>query len=344
MIDKSPPEVVNLPPPTPAPRRSGFGFGMFVLMVTAAAASYLLWQHLQTVQQQLGQQNLQLAAQVQELQKSLTILQQNQPSTQLVEALQQRQKFLGEQQLQVIAQLNALRPQENSDWIASEVSHLLTIANQRILLAQDSAGALRALELADERLKRLNNPSYLPVRAKLAEELQKLHALGNVDIDGLAVRLRSYLKTYENFPLLQNLQRGAITTEKNPQIFPENGLLGNLEEQLKQVVVIRYSSEASTGLLTSTQRYFVAETLRLHLETAHAALLRRDQKQFRESLRNAQAWLKRYYDQTNNEVKQLQSSLDAMQQETIAPNLPDVSGSLQLMHHLTPALMELKNP
>jgi hypothetical protein len=33
-----------------------------------------------------------------------------------------------------------------------------------------------------------------------------------------------------------------------------------------------------------------------------------------------------------------------MQQETIAPNLPDVSGSLQLMHHLTPALMELKNP
>jgi uroporphyrin-3 C-methyltransferase len=221
---------------------------------------------------------------------------------------------------------------------------LLTIANQRILLAQDSVGALQALELADERLKRLNNPSYLPVRAKLAEELQKLHALGNVDIDGLAVRLRSYLRIYESFPLLQNLQRGAITTEKNPQIFPENGLLSNLEEQLKQVVVIRYSSEASTGLLTSTQRYFVAETLRLHLETAHAALLRRDQKQFRESLRNAQAWLKRYYDQTNNEVKQLQSSLDAMQQETIAPNLPDVSGSLQLMHHLTPALMELKNP
>jgi uroporphyrin-3 C-methyltransferase len=341
MTDKPIPQTVVTPPPK---TRSGFSLHLFILFSAAASTSYFLWAHLQTVQQQWVQQNLQLTHQVQTLQTTLQQLQQAQPSAGLLDGLQQRQKYLGEQQLQIISQLNALRPQENADWIAAEVSHLLTIANQRIVLALDNEGALRALNLADDRLKRLNNPAYLPVRAKLAEEIQKVSAIAQVDLEGLAVRLQSAIKNYENYPLLQNLQRIAAATEHAPKIAPERGLWENLQEQLKQVIVIRYSSEASTGLLTTEQRYFVAETLRLHLETAHTALLRRHQKQFQESLLQAQVWLKRYYDQTNQEIKQLQHMLTAMQQENIAPQLPDISGSLQLMHSLTPALMELKVP
>jgi len=66
--------------------------------------------------------------------------------------------------------------------------------------------------------------------------------------------------------------------------------------EFRQMVRIERIDHADPGLLAPQQSFFLRENLKLRLVNARLALLARDGKSFREDMRQAQAWLERYFD------------------------------------------------
>src|SRR5262245_1323261 len=81
------------------------------------------------------------------------------------------------------------------------VEQLLLMANDRMQLAGDASSALRALDLADQRLARLNDPRLQPVREALSQERSALTALVLPDTTGFALALGDIQKRAATLPL-----------------------------------------------------------------------------------------------------------------------------------------------
>ncbi len=81
-----------------------------------------------------------------------------------------------------------------------------------------------------------------------------------------------------------------------------------------------------------TQRAFLRQNLRLQLEAAKIALLRRDTRLFRDSINTASEWIKTYFDAQAPATISTLEALDRYATMELDPPLPDVSGSLQVLN------------
>ncbi|MGH8455017.1 MAG: uroporphyrinogen-III C-methyltransferase, partial [Nevskiales bacterium] len=84
-------------------------------------------------------------------------------------------------------QLSSMIQGGRRTWILYEVEYLLLNANDRLQLEGDVAGALRALEAANQRLGVAADPQLLSVRARIAQELAALRAVPQPDVESIAL-------------------------------------------------------------------------------------------------------------------------------------------------------------
>ena len=332
--------------PAPAPKKKSWRglLGLFLIVLAVLAAitvglSYRLWQQLQHDRQMLIQQ-------IEEMQSSLQNLKaQSQAANQQVEEklsrltqLETRQKNLEDSLGELYSrQRKTGDPEEQS---LNDVRYLLHIAQQRLTLGNDIEAALTALQVADDRLKTFKDPRLLEVRRQLAAEINSIRQLDLPDVVGMILRLQDYANRIYDLALLQGRQqtsreKGPVTEKTAaPKLQSWQDIANAVWAELKQLVVIRYNEGAEIGLLSPEQRYFLSQNLRLKIEGARFALLRRNAKEFQETLQDIQNWLKRYYDQNDARVSALQKDLADMQAEGLDWVLPDISKSLALLEKL----------
>ncbi|NIV28542.1 MAG: hypothetical protein GWN58_03200, partial [Anaerolineae bacterium] len=77
------------------------------------------------------------------------------------------------------------------DWMLREVEHFINVAEQRLTLLGDAAGALALLQEADDIVRAMREPSARPLREALVRDIHKLKlaAETNVDVEGIFLRL-----------------------------------------------------------------------------------------------------------------------------------------------------------
>ena len=209
-------------------------------------------------------------------------------------------------------------------WAIAEITHLLNLANQRVLIAKDVTSAIAAIELADERIEGMMDYRLYPLRALLAEERLALMAVNNADIAGLTLKLQSAL---HNVNTLQVLFAAHINTKESQQEVEQNNALSALWQQVKSLVVIRHQENGATAVMVPEQRYFLYQNLHLKLESAHLALLMRDQASFDANVLRAQEWLNEYF--IGDERDAMLSLLSELSNNKIESVLPDISASLR---------------
>lgn len=95
--------------------------------------------------------------------------------------------------------------------------------------------------------------------------------------------------------------------------------------------MIRHKNDADAPLPTAERHDRLRENLRLTLEAAQLALLRRDNAVFHDSLRRAHDWLGRYFDTAHPAVQGALAELARMQAVDIAPALPNISASARAL-------------
>ncbi|HJS21525.1 MAG TPA: uroporphyrinogen-III C-methyltransferase [Steroidobacteraceae bacterium] len=224
-------------------------------------------------------------------------------------------------------------------WVVAEARYLMEIANRRLTLERDDASALAALLAADARLQSLRDPALNGVRRALAQEIQTLRATPHPDIAGIVARLASGEELAARLPVL-----GAIAEHYRPDE-PTSGTTPGfarawqiVKSSFVGMVSIRRIGEDAVELVSLEEQGLRRHHLQLLLYGARMAALRGDAADYRANVGAARRWLEEMFDLRDVSVASLQKDLQMLEQLNIAPALPDISRSLQLLDRVTPRL------
>jgi uroporphyrin-3 C-methyltransferase len=244
----------------------------------------------------------------------------------------QLESRLAESQSQQVA-LEALYQElsrNRDEWQLAEIEQVLAIAQQQLQLAGNVRAALLALQLAEARLMKADRPQFLPVRRALARDIERLKALPVLDIAALSARIGTLVAGVDSLPLAfeERSERPAASKEDAPQTGFWSRLGSELWGEVKQLVVVRKVGSDEPPLLPPPQAYFLRENLRLRLLNARLSLLVRDEAGYREDLRAAQSWIRRYFDPSSKQAADAMAQLKQLSATTLSFEMPTISESL----------------
>ncbi len=225
-------------------------------------------------------------------------------------------------------------------WRVAEAEYLIRVANQRLNLMGDPVTAREALKSADERLSATADPAWTGVREVLAREMTQLKAVPNVDSAGITAELTALSEQVDQLPLLEDgVVRLASAGEpaessETAETGTQNDLMRILDDfwqGFKSMMVVRHHDRPVTAMLPPEQRYFLLQNLKLKLETAKAALMGRNPELYRDNLDAAGQWVNDYFQPADPRVQGFITQLQALAGRDVAPELPDISGSLRAL-------------
>jgi uroporphyrin-3 C-methyltransferase len=340
------PPAPALPPPPPrAAARTGHPLGWLLTVILLAAAGYGLWRGWQwgmgTLEAVSAQQELitRLGREVQSLRAQADELGSRQ--TDLAQAVQRNNQEMAnlggrlESSDEAVARLNETVEGGRTRVQLAAIEQLLLMANDRLLLAHDAQSALRALDLADQRLARLGDPRLHPVREALSGERAALTTFVLPDTTGFALTLGDIQKRVATLPLRVHVPSQFETRPEAAPAAPERSWLGRTGDAFKAALAnifsLRRDERGAPRLLGPDEAALVGQILELKVEGARLALLARDGLAFHELCVAARAWLAQHYDLGDADVQFALRELDRLGAQTLAPKPPDISRSLALL-------------
>ncbi len=216
------------------------------------------------------------------------------------------------------------------EMVLAEIEQLLLVASQQLQLSANVKAALIAMQTADARLQRLNRPALNGVRKAIAQDMDKLRALPNVDVASLSFQLDTLISAAAELPLIYQ-QRDA--KEVAPEAVADEPnrwqrLWREIWQEVKQLVRIQNTGKTELPLLPPEQEFFLRENLKLRLLLARVDLISRDEVAFKAEILTVQEWLRHYFDVKNGNGQHMMDSLKKLGAASINIELPDINPSL----------------
>jgi uroporphyrin-3 C-methyltransferase len=222
-------------------------------------------------------------------------------------------------------------------WARAEALFLLELANRRLKLDRDPATAIVALQAADAQLAELHEAGLASVRTQLANEIQALQTVPRPDLTGIEVRLERAERDARHLRVTGTVLGDPATRNETP--LPDNGFMRAWEvvrRTVANLVTVRHLAGPADALVTVEQEMMRRQHLELLLYSARQALLRRDAAAYQAAVDGASDWLKQYFATDDTAVHNLEQVLRPLAQIDIAPALPDISASMQLLERSQP--------
>ena len=210
----------------------------------------------------------------------------------------------------------------------AEMAYLIKLAQHRLVLAHDVAGATTALGLADEQARRLGSPALFSLRTAIAEDMQVLAASTPVDVAGMAARLQAALSQVDALILTGADQAEPVTATEGEVAVDKSwqDVGADMWDGVRSLVVISRDDSGIEAVAMPEQQYFLRQNLRLKLDTARLALLRGEQAVYDSSLTAATQWLSRYFEGTSRDT--MVETLTALQGQAIVAEVPAATSAL----------------
>lgn len=341
---------------TAAPAKAGgIWIGVLALLVAlgaAGAAGYLWW----TGQQEQGASTARLAdidtvvadsnRQLDNVREQLAA--QSAASDELIrdvgaleERLASQRRQLDELPLrlsrleQALDEVPGVAAQSRAAWLLAEAEYYLRIANAQLQLARQPDVALRAMALADEKLRDVADPGLTPVRARLADEMTALRALPQPDTEGLILRIGSLSRELDELPLNRKGQEtyGQLASADDAMSGWARAW-ARIREALLSLVRVKKTDEQVTPLRTPAEESLLLRRLETTLEMARLALLQGEGALYRGLLDNVKNELRRHFDTDAPAVRAAINELTDLSRTELPDSLPDISGSLELLRRL----------
>ncbi|MDX8386237.1 MAG: uroporphyrinogen-III C-methyltransferase [Gallionella sp.] len=216
------------------------------------------------------------------------------------------------------------------------VEQMLLSATQQLQLTANVKAALIALQSSDARLRRMDRGAFGGLRNQVGKDIDKLRALPNLDIPALNLKIDELIVDVDALPLAY-LHR--VVDEDKQKIAASVGeagwkvMLVDIWDEFKQLVRMENTENDNLPLLSPDQVFFLRENLKLRLLSARIALLSRDEVSFRQELMTAQRWTAKYFDIKSKQSIRMQSLLQKLAVSSVNIELPDISGSLQIVRN-----------
>ena len=339
-----PPDRTPMPPPIPKPRRPGRVLASLALLLSLAAVGavgylcYRAWLDdpdarfeaaIGTYQSDLAEFHRVTADEVAALRAELARLGEELAAQRL--AVSEARTAMAD----AVAPNLDRAPPTPSAWKLAEVEYLLTIANHRLLMQQDAVGAQKLLVIADHVLAELDDFRFHEVRALLAEEELALRSFDYADTQRVFLRLEAVKGMLDHLPL--RLPEYTTEDDDDGQAGPDAdpSMLDALLNRLGSLVRFRrHHGEAVRPLLAPEEAEYLEQHLRLALDRAQLAALRRDQDIFSASLGAAREWLHGFVEPGRTAVVEATRELDELLKVDLDVEPPDISRSLTRLREL----------
>ncbi|MGY3685639.1 uroporphyrinogen-III C-methyltransferase [Vibrio coralliilyticus] len=288
---------------------------------------------------QMQQQNAQYQSQIEALQKQLeqttASVQQDLTTTQqatLAKAteithktetvLSQQQKSIESLQL-AIADVKGRRP---NDWLLAEADYLVKLAGRKLFLEHDAVSATKLMESADQRIAALNDPSLVPLRKSMANDITKLKSVPIIDREGLVLRLTALQQQVDSLPLANAILPEA-PEQKEQQVSEDiydwkDNLMTSLKDFSENFITFRTRDGNVIPLLSPEQHFYLKENIKAKLETAIKAVYVEQQDIYQTALTTADKWSSSFFNQDANTVIEFNKTLEMLSKQNVQVDYP----------------------
>lgn len=317
---------------------------LLIFLLLAAAIGGGVWFYLQWTQQQqqqaeiLNSEKAAIALQVTAMQdNSAAMATQNSQLQSRIDALSaQLQEALSQSNAngKKLAEVSGRRP---ADWLLAEADYLVRMAGRKLWLEHDVKTSILMLQAADSRLQDLADPSLIPIRQLLANDIQNLQQVNPISLPSIAMTLSAMTQQLNNLPLA--LPKLPDIAENGQQMTESIGdWRSNLNKLWAFFVndLVRYQprEQAIRPLLSEQQQWLVREQLRYILLQAQSSVLMEDVGLYQQNLSQAVAMLIEHFDLESVAVEQFVSSLQNLKQTNIERVYPPALMSSQPLKDL----------
>lgn len=218
----------------------------------------------------------------------------------------------------------------------AEVDYLLRLADSKLKLERNVASARLALDVAQQRLKAVNESGLASVQTMLTEAIASLRGVQLPDISALAHKLTELEKDTGVLPLriasgvpdIKNRVKPSanVTLSTDTERSWWDRSTEAVWNQFKDIVVIRRVRSEAPPLIAMEEEFFLRQNLRLELESMRMALLRGDAQTYQDSAELVRKWTETYFDNQDPRVTAFLSQLQALQAIQLNPYVPDLTG------------------
>jgi uncharacterized protein HemX len=221
-----------------------------------------------------------------------------------------------------------------SAWLLAEAEYFLRIANAQLILAGNVEVSLRALELADAKIKDIGDPGLTRVRAKISDERTALKAVPQPDAEGIVLELGSLAQSLHTLPLSRKSPDNfSVETNKGTETGWQRAWRV-IVDALSSIISVRRSDETITPLMSAAEENLLIRSLDLELQIARLAVIRNEGNLYRQSLQIVEERFTQYFDIDAESVRNTQATINRLANAKLPEELPDISGSLSLLLNL----------
>lgn len=326
-----------LAPPPAKPRRSFFSlFNFLLILALAGAGGYYYWLELQLKReydQAFDEIERTLAAKADSarLDSAVAPLERDLAGVRdRLGGIEQTQASLEEKQasLEVASEkLYELYGRDKNDWQLAEVEYLLRIAQHKLILQDDFAGAAVTLQAASDLIARTGDPGLLPVRVRISQEIADLKTRVRPDLVGVALTLAQLQAQVHaltpGFPLRVD-EAAPAPTPAEPAA--DASWRERVSTFFNSLVEVRQEDTPPTPIEASVVN--VGDAIIDNLKLARWAVLDRDNRQYRQLIDDSLRLFREFYDLDNAANADVLAQLERLAQTPLVADKPDISGSL----------------
>ena len=274
---------------------------------------------------ELGQKHSQMANRAATLEQQISAQAEATQDVLDGEAAQQATVEQLENQLQgALAQIQELDGRRPTDWLIAEADYLVRMAGRKMWLEKDLRTAIMLLGNADQRLKSLADPSVLPVRALIAQDIQSLQQVNPVSEVSVALALDGLVKQVDKLAIITPKEANEFTSEEVSDSASDwkQNLLSVWRSLVDDFIRVEYRDEPVEPMMTAQQEWLSREQIKLALQQAQAAALAGEQALYQASIERAATIISDDYIQSNSDVSGFQSALSQLKNTDISKAVP----------------------
>lgn len=301
---------------------------IIIAIILGGGAAGYSYQMTQTYQAQIDALQAKLDQVSSQTSQKLSAL-QSETEAKTTNVVNRTQVELGQQQKSIeslqlaFSELKGRRP---NDWLLAESDYLVKLSGRKLFLERDVVSATHLMESADQRIAALNDPSLVPLRKAMANDITTLKAVPLVDKDGLVLRLSSLQQKVDSLPLANAILPDAPKHEAAEVSSDINNWQQNLMTSLKNFsenfITYRTRDGSAIPLLSPEQHFYLRENLKAKLATAIKAVYDEQQELYTTSLKTAQEWSSAYLSLDDNDVKQFNQAIGQLADQKIEVTYP----------------------
>ncbi len=216
------------------------------------------------------------------------------------------------------------------DVALAEVTFLIRVAAQRLVIFNDQAAAVEMLQLADQQLASQDSLLFAPVRHRIQEDLLAVNALQAPDIVAITGQLLALEQSVSQWQshLPERSEEAAGESADG-----ESDLVAKLGYLLASLVTIR-EDQGNNEFLTITQAEQMKDRIRLELQAARIAALAGQDENYQSSVNRVSNWIREYFDPSVAANASALNSLEELAQLELSPEWPDLNPLLVLTRQL----------